>query len=432
MSQIDSKFFLEALLVLGIIFVSACSDGETSDSTLKPDSGLVYSLYPNDGAKNDSAASALSHGVRLIVHPGATYELSFDRDGSREIPSLQLFRLFDNGTNFSMGYRLVHVVSAEEVGGRLVYRFTCEENDKATWATALELDGDFYSGTTNNVRFLGEGAFSDHLSLNLIVVGDVGKTSDGVDAEGFGRMLLDEFRKHYRSVVVDTLYIRYAHEHPTLGSQYPSDEPWIAGLYSDDMMLSELGGWPEENVFNALDIVYVYRINHWDIMGYAQPFSSNLGGGNQSTVVIGNHVKVKTSSGEVSLKARDILETALHETAHFFGLRHTTTTSDDFEVYKDASVYEDGLEDTPYCKDALRALALAKKNDSDFSKDSYFAYPIMTVNRKAWSYADVEFSLEDCPDASNYMFPWSLGEIPLQFSEQQLDVIRKNLMIFPH
>jgi hypothetical protein len=42
------------------------------------------------------------------------------------------------------------------------------------------------------------------------------------------------------------------------------------------------------------------------------------------------------------------------------------------------------------------------------------------------------FEIEDCPDASNVMFPAATG-LPYEgFSQKQLEIVRKNLMIFPH
>ena len=42
------------------------------------------------------------------------------------------------------------------------------------------------------------------------------------------------------------------------------------------------------------------------------------------------------------------------------------------------------------------------------------------------------FDLSSCPDAGNYMFPTTVKDKVLSFSKQQLEIIRKNLMIFPH
>ena len=274
----------------------ACSDEiSTADEeyTVFPDNDYFFSYAPNDFAANDSISANLTHGVKLMVHPKASYELSFKKDPSvSAIPELQLFHLYLNEDSTAYYGKKIRSLQPVEVNGRFVYKFVCEEKDNAEWATSLSVDGAFYKGRTDSVRWIGKGAFSDHFSLNLIVVGKHTLTSDSVDVEELARKTLRSFRRYYTSVSVDTIYIRYANEHPTLGSKYPSNEPWLAGKSSEDMFLYELGGWPEDGVREALDIVYVYRIERDMTIGYASLFSGNMGGGRFSTVFVGNHVMV--------------------------------------------------------------------------------------------------------------------------------------------
>ena len=92
---------------LCLLFVSmanlftACStvdaDGET---TLPPDPNriIVHKLFPNDMARNDSAAANLARGIKLVVHPKASYKLSFEIDSTQPVPgSCWLFE----GENFA-------------------------------------------------------------------------------------------------------------------------------------------------------------------------------------------------------------------------------------------------------------------------------------------------------------------------------------------
>jgi len=421
-----------ALSLFGCSWLSA--DDTDDDPAISPDNGIAYWIYPNDGAVNDSISANLAHGVRVFVHPNANYELSFDKDPNYSAPKLQLFRLTFNEDSTRYNARRVRSLKPTEEGDRYVYSFTCEENKRAIWAATLVDGRDYYEGTAKNVKLKGDGVYSDHFSINFIVVGKVKESSDGYSAEEIAQKLLENFRTYYSSVTIDTLYIRYASNHPTLGKKYPADEPWLAGRSSPDIFLGELGGWPETGLTNALDIVYVHRIEQENVLGYASLFSGNMGGGSESTVIIGNRV-LDAGNKEVEITSDEIILSALHETGHFFGLRHTTSTSSDFNVSRDYSVYEDGLEDTPYCKNLLRGILYKSAGETEMVSD--YAIPGPNIFKRISKSAVGSFpgkgsSVEDCPDASNYMFPAEVGVETLEFSEQQLEIIRKNLMIFPH
>ena len=127
---------------------------------------------------------------------------------------------------------------------------------------------------------------------------------------------------------------------------------------------------------------------------------------------------------------KDIVETALHETGHFFGLRHTTATKADIEILRgdydigDYSNLDDGLDDTPYCG-AGYTKSLMKIKNTDIVKVPGLSRIYIASNTST-------FNVNNCPDADNYMFPTTVKDKVLTFSKQQLDMIRKNLMIFPH
>ena len=433
MSLFDIKKILPGLF-LSAMFFAACSEDSTEpEYTLYPDNDIFYSLAPNDMAANDSISANLAHGVKLVVHPNASYELSFEKDASvSDVPELQIFHLSLNSDSTAYYATKIMALQPKEVNGRYVYSFVCEEKTNAFWATSLAVDDHFYPGTTKDVKFTGDGAYSDHFSLNMIVVGKHDLTSDGVDVEELAQKTLDSFRKYYTSVTIDTIYIRYAHEHPTLGPKYPANEPWLAGADSSmDMFLYELGGWPEKDVYDALDIVYVYRIEIDKTVGYASLFSANLGGGAYSTVLVGNYVLAKDSpQKEFLLSSDEIVETVLHETGHFFGLRHTTSTMNDFLSSQDYSIIEDGLEDTPYCEALLRN-GLMKRPSVKYSLSTLPVMPGHAYRRTWWKNEEQDL-LSSCPDSHNFMFPATQDETFEGFSEQQLEIIRKNLMLFPH
>lgn len=406
-------------LILSTVFWACDFGPEDHDFSLLPDNGLRYRLFPNDMANNDSASASLAHGISFLVHPKASYELSFDIDSSiAKAPTLQLFKTFPVKGN--AGYvSLVKLknVSAKSIDGRYVYRFSCESASQALWAVTLEQNRTFYNGSTNKVRLTGDGAYSDTLSLNLIVVGNVA-SSLNFTIDELASDMLEQFRRYYTSVTIDTLYVNYANEHPSLGKKYPADKPWYAGWSSDDMMVSELGGWP--GVENALDIVLVNYINEDGILGYSNLFSGNMGGGEGSTVVIGAYAKNLSRNDPQS--KRNIVETAIHETGHFFGLRHTTSTQADVDAGGDKSNYEDGFEDTPVCSQITRYSSLLKKTDS---KTMGWLMPKIRVSALSYVY-------EKCPDASNLMFPVETAVEYDGLSEQQLATLRATLMIYPH
>lgn len=414
------KSALELFFLLTMALLSACTTiAEDDDYILLPDNGLRFTAFPNDAAKNDSISANLSHGIKMIVHPKATYELSFDADLSiPKAPSLQLFKTFPStkDPNYFSVVKLKNVSAVLEEG-RYVYRFSCEGNSKALWALTLEQNETYYQGTTNNFRLTGEGAYSDHMSLNLVVVGNVASQLKKFTIDDLAEELLTAFRKNYGSITIDTIYVRYSSDHPTLGSKYPADEPWIAGWSSEDKLLSELGGWP--GIENALDMVLVHSIVDQGVLGYSNLFSGNMGGGTGSTVILG--ANVYTASGMSSLDKKEIVETAIHETGHFFGLRHTTSTNSDMKGWGDFSVVEDGFDDTPYCEKLLASNLLKTRAGYDIMD---WGMPRHKVS--------ANFNLNVCEDATNIMFPIDAEAENPTFSEQQLATLRASLMIYPH
>ncbi len=422
MKKICKSVLTVFLMAMSAMFSACVVDSEEKIPNVYPNNGLRFRLFPNDAAVNDSASANLSHGLIFMVHPNATYELSFDADTSfAEAPLLQLYRTkpVEGDGNYLNLYKVKNV-SGKLEEGRYVYKFLCEKSVSETWALTLVQHGTYYEGTTNNVRLKGDGAYSDRMSLNLIVVGNVAAKIKGFTIDELAEDLLASFREIYSSIKIDTLYVNYANEHPTLGSKYPANEPWYAGWSSKDKMVSELGGWP--GIENALDMVLVDYIIDEDVLGYSNLFSGNMGGGAGSTVVLGAFVKGATSVR--SLEKNEIVTTAIHETGHFFGLRHTTTASGDVFEGGDLSNKEDGFEDTPFCEQLWLSPLFKKRSDLNVGD--------WTMSRIKISAAERLYDFRKCPDASNVMFPYDTESEYNGFSEQQLDFIRATLTIYPH
>ncbi len=428
------------LCFFGGCLLTACSElvDVDNDLTLPPDASrpIVHKIFPNDMAKNDSVAFNLARGVMLVVHPNASYQLSFDVDSTMPSPELQLFRTFPiNGELGRVGYTKVRSLQPKIVGNRYVYSFVCEENKMSIWFTSLGVDGQYFPGRVKNISFTGTGSYSDSLTINLIAVGAIEKTLDGKNVEELAGEMLRSFRKKYFGITIDTIHVRYAHEHPTLGNRYPQNKPWVAGVNSEDLFVSELTGWPEDGLRNALSIVLVHSIGENDIMGFSRLFSGILGAGKEGSVVIGENVR--RSSGEMEpLSSKNIAMTAVHETGHFFGLRHTSATRrdlnqvallDDGSTFSvgDMSNVEDGLTDTPFCKYVLESGLYRQAEEQDVVRgDIYYL--------KRPSYL-AKSAIYSCPDLENVMFPLTVEEdIEVSFTKQQMELVRSSLMIIPH
>jgi hypothetical protein len=421
------RFIFFIFLCCTLFSLVACTESSDPETVVYPRDKELYAIFPNDPVLGDSVVANFSTGIMMMVHPGGRYTISFSVDSTHEAPKMQMFRFYKHRDGDGFGMSKTETLKPDIRGGRYVFSFVCEENEKATWGFTLVEDDDYYRGKISDIKFEGSGDYSNHLSLNLILVGKIDPIEGVPDVDSLARLLIQGFRKSYTTFVIDTIYINYAEKHPSFGDKFPSDKYWYMAGASEDDNLSELSNWPGKGITEALDIVLVHRINELGVMGYAGLFAANLVGGDGGTVVIGTHVL--SAMGEEPITAEQIVKVAIHETGHFFGLRHTTSTLADLEGYHDLSVLEDGFEDTPYCPELLRS-GLYKKGGSVGVPDYYMPNQVFRMmDRRAYGIA---FNEEDCPDAYLFMFPVNSEKTMTAFSKQQLKFLKQSLMLIPH
>ena len=206
-------------------------------------------------------------------------------------------------------------------------------------------------------------------------------------------------------------------------------------MSSEDVFVSDLADWPEKELQSSLNIMLVHSIGANDIMGFSHLFAGVLGSGRENSVVIGTHVRKSPSEYEL-LSSNSIALTAIHETGHAFGLRHTSTTRRDLnlsnlsgfvpsDISGDLSNIEDGLTDTPFCEYILNS-GLYKQAAED-------AIDSRGASAREGVASRVKASIYTCPDLDNIMFPVTVdGYENATFTAQQMELIRSTLMIIPH
>lgn len=410
------------IAALFCVMLAGCSFFEEESSPTNyivyPKTDLRFDLFPNDAAISDSMSANLAYGAVLHVTPGTSFKLSFDVEGEALPEELLLFRSFEKNGNYY--YQIVRRLEGRFENGKMTYEFDCAENVATAWFTVLRGEGaSYFNGRIKNVKYEGEGPYPATLSLNLVVAGEYTGTKDSVSVDSLAKALKNKFVSTYR-LSIDTIYVSYAADHAN-GAKFPVNRPFVApySLQRTDIddALSSLSEWDSKAKSGALDFVLVHRIDGDGVLGYSPLFGGSTGNSG-NVIILSTHITYGSSSIE-QLSSADILRTAVHETGHFFGLRHTTSTYADVQSTHDYSVKEDGIEDTPWCPGiALRQLGLLneKVNSGNVMYGIRLGYTI--------SY--------ECPDSKNIMFPYDQEEYDLSFSAMQLEMVKKNLTLIVH
>ncbi|MBO4783947.1 MAG: hypothetical protein J5521_04320, partial [Lachnospiraceae bacterium] len=304
-------------------------------------------------------------------------------------------------------------------GDSLQFSFSCKLDEPMQAILSLkDLNGDFIKSPFQNVLLEGMGVYSDHLSLNLIVAGSFDSTADGKTIDSLAQRTGRSLQAIY-DVQVDSIYISYAEKHPLVGNLYKKKSFLIVDGISDVDNLSE--PWNDPGKDNAFDVVLVNGFTDASMEGCAKTFFWQ--GFSKMNVVI-----VSLNDGDGSpRRAKGIQNTIIHEMGHFFGLSHTTLTLSDILMWKDYSVVEDGLEDTPYCKEMV-------ENDIKELKSRGLIEPGYSI---AFLNDD---DVLGCPDEFNIMYSYAdetsywgaRADVYRESSPMQRAIVKKNLTLIPH
>lgn len=409
-----SRFFWALVAALSFFACTNPDSGEGPNATPQSPAG-AYRLFPNDSASNDSAAAWLAKGVFIRVQPQGSYSISFQVSTDSDAPTLHLFRVVPV-TDSTWKPVYLKSVSARLSGNRWYYDFECSETAANDWSVTLEgANGDFWTGKVRNVHFSGSGAYDSHFAINLVVAGEFGGFSDGVTKDSAAHLLQSYLRSYLDTagVRVDTVVLRMANQHPTQGSSYPESRPIEATYDAYGISNDELGGWNIDGLYNALDVVLVHRFAIDGLLGLSPLYGGSLGGGSGSTIALATHYT--SGSSEINVSSSDWVNTAFHEMAHFFGVRHTTSTAEDIEGNDgDASNVEDGFADTPTCGSVIQG-------------GNWMGRLVGRIKVAGVT------NLSSCPDANNVMFPIALDNVKsVRMTKSQLKMWQYSLELFPH
>ena len=417
MHAFDYNKFLSLLVVAGLLGgLSACTEYGVENHDGENSTKGYFILYPNTHQLSDSIDERISkEGVRTRLSPGGHYSLFAKIDSLDVVPILFISgaKCCENGC-----------LGINE-GDNFKFDFSCLLDEPSYAILSLkDQNHNTLKASVSHVRLDGEGIYSDYLSLNIVVAGAFDSTADGqfIDslANGIGQRLQQIYDVH-----VDTVYISYAINHPSAGRMFAKDSFLFVGSSYVVNLLRE--PWNDSEKDKAFDVVLVDRVNR-DVVGYAYNFFFQ-----ESLNLEVSVVSFRRLDG-IPYFSQTIQNISVHELGHVLGLNHTTLTMKDFLDWGDYSIFEDGLEDTPYCQEKSDQYreelekSVLKKSSLNNDIFSYMAFP------KVMNKLDTLTVLSpDCSDYFNIMSPWGIFEkVVYESSPMQRAIVKKNLTLIPH
>lgn len=362
------------------------------------DGYIVYPYMPNIQAEIDFNLDE----VLLVSVTSGKFHISFSADEKMEAPTLVFY-------DTSLVKLDMEPVEAKQVDNRWTYDFD-GPSLPAFWLVRMFIkDGTPFKNTLKNMRYEGEsGKNVSKISLNFVTIGKYPETGDNVPLETLGNKIAEEIHKTYQ-LEIDTVYFSKASEHPVVGKNYPDDEPYVGDMDEDNPLAiffpDMVASWGSAKKDAALDIFLVEAMSGSDFVAISPNFGLSMGENGLGVSITFRDLSdiedldlfESEDIEEYNYTSEEIIHSVVHEVGHYFGLPHTTLTSDD--TNGDYAVVDDGIEDTEVCKELVDAER----------EGELMLYSI-------------------CPDYNNIMFPYmGMDNLKSTVSKGQLEIIQKTL-----
>jgi hypothetical protein len=365
-------------------------------------------LYVNDKAPNDSLSRGiLDDGLRFVMQPGKTYELSVATARTGDI--LDVYAIGAGGSRAYAsipavhdGARQIFSLSSDAAAGRIFVARLLTGGDP----TARGAVGRVALSTADTLR-------ADTLRVKLIFVRGIDGLSTDAAKSAYAKSLFD-----YMNSLLNAQGIVVAGRVQVVdGSVAPLAFPFSDTYYP-------LPGNREPNhahlyLVNRIEVTDPETGPQGEVLGFAPREVVNLSEHRESRVVLA-----------MRSSARELAITATHELGHFFGLRHTVSSYHDKLQDMDDSNVEDGFTDTPYCGlDVANPVAKSSAPDEGADAPAHPAYPPGSAGPYCLRIANNSCSALQC-DIRNLMHPVECGSNQTAITPQQALFLKKNMALY--